>query len=179
MCVFCPLLLQFSDLRSLYGLSGLTSLVLDCNEVTSHSVFPSMPNLKILWLNKNRITNLSIFIENAATNFPRLQQLSMMNNPAAPSYFNGGSWQDYQDFRWMTYYKSLSLYYWLLHFYYNLGYCYLKFVYYCLKFGYCCLKFVYYCLKFGYYCLICILLSKICILLSKIWILLSNLDTTV
>lgn len=88
-----------SDLRSLYGMSGLTSLVLDCNEVTSHSVFPSIPTLQVLWLNKNKISNLSLFLESIALLFPRLAQLSMMNNPAAPSYFNGGSKQDYLDYR--------------------------------------------------------------------------------
>ena len=92
-------LFPISDLRSLYGLSGLTSLVLDCNEVTSHSVFPSIPNLQVLWLNKNKISNLSLFLESAILLFPRLRQLSMMNNPAAPSYFNGGSKQDYLDYR--------------------------------------------------------------------------------
>lgn len=80
-------------------MSGLTSLVLDSNEVTSHSVFPSIPNLQILWLNKNNISNLSMFMENVGVLFPRLRQLSMMNNPAAPSYFNGGSKQDYLDYR--------------------------------------------------------------------------------
>ena len=88
-----------SDLHSLHGLSGLTSLVLDSNEITSHSVFPKIPKLQVLWLNKNKIANLSLFIENVAVLFPHLRQLSMMNNPAAPSYFNGGSRQDYQDYR--------------------------------------------------------------------------------
>ena len=31
--------------------------------------------------------------------FPELCQLSMMNNPAAPSFFNGGSKQEYEDYR--------------------------------------------------------------------------------
>ena len=89
----------YRDLRSLYGLSGLKSLVLDCNEVTSHTVFPTMLNLQILWLNKNNITNLSVFTETISSHFPNLRQMSMMNNPAAPSYFNGGTKQEYQDFR--------------------------------------------------------------------------------
>lgn len=32
--------------------------------------------------------------------FPKLTTLSMMNNPAAPSYFNGGSLSDYKDYRY-------------------------------------------------------------------------------
>lgn len=88
-----------SDLRSLYGLSGLTSLVLDCNEVTSHTTFPAMPHLEVLWVNKNKIVNLSIFVESISPLFPNLRQLCMMNNPAAPSYFNGGSKQEYLDYR--------------------------------------------------------------------------------
>ena len=83
----------------MFGLSDMTSLILDSNQITSHTVFPPLPKLKILWVNKNKISNLSVFMESVATNFPELKQLCMMNNPAAPSYFNGGSRQEYQDYR--------------------------------------------------------------------------------
>ena len=87
------------DLRSLFGLSEMRTLILDNNQITSHTVFPPLPKLKILWVNKNSISNLSVFMESVATNFPELEQLCMMNNPAAPSYFNGGSRQEYLDYR--------------------------------------------------------------------------------
>lgn len=58
-----------------------------------------MPKLQTLWVNKNSITNLSIFIEKVASSFPDLRYLSMLDNAAAPSYFNGGSKQEYEDYR--------------------------------------------------------------------------------
>ena len=87
------------DLRSLFELTNLTGLILDSNNIASHVVLPSLPKLELLWVNHNKISNLSIFIESVATHFPNLVQLSMMDNPAAPSYFNGGSKQEYHDFR--------------------------------------------------------------------------------
>ena len=39
------------------------------------------------------------FIATIANSFPRLRYLSMMNNPAAPSYFNGGAYHQYIDYR--------------------------------------------------------------------------------
>ena len=85
----------------MFGLSAMTSLILDNNKITSHTVFPPLPKLQILYVNKNNISNLSVFMESVATNFPELKQLCMMNNPAAPSYFNGGSKQEYLDYRYV------------------------------------------------------------------------------
>ena len=59
-----------------------------------------MPKLQVLWVNKNSITNLSIFIEKVASSFPDLRYLAMLDNAAAPSYFNGGSKQEYEDYRY-------------------------------------------------------------------------------
>lgn len=41
----------------------------------------------------------ALFIDNLAESCPNIEQLCMMNNPAAPSFFNGGSYMQYQDFR--------------------------------------------------------------------------------
>lgn len=87
------------DLRSLDGLSSLRTLVLDDNLLQSHVVFPLLPCLEHLWVNKNNIVNLPVFIEAVAEAFPCLKHLSMMNNLAAPSYFNGGSVESYRDYR--------------------------------------------------------------------------------
>ena len=87
------------DLRCLRGLDRLTTLNLDSNRLHSHAQFPRLPNLRVLWVNKNDISNLSLFVENLAVSCPRLSHLSMMNNAAAPSYFNGGSRQEYYDYR--------------------------------------------------------------------------------
>lgn len=90
---------QFSDFRFLEKLPNLHTLIIDCNELQSHTKFYPCPNLHTLWLNKNRVSNLTIFVETLLKNFPKLQFLSMMNNPAAPSYFNGGTYQQFQDYR--------------------------------------------------------------------------------
>ena len=88
-----------SDLRSLRGFTGLGTLILDRNKITSHVVLPPLPQLEVLWVNHNRIANLAIFVEAVGNAFPHLKHLSMMDNEAAPSYFNGGSKEDYHDYR--------------------------------------------------------------------------------
>jgi hypothetical protein len=55
--------------------------------------------LHTLWINHNQIMNLSVFIQALTTHCPQLKYLSMMNNPAAPSFFNGGSYKQYVDYR--------------------------------------------------------------------------------
>ncbi|XP_041041254.1 leucine-rich melanocyte differentiation-associated protein [Carcharodon carcharias] len=87
------------NLSQLGELKKLTTLILDGNNFTSHVKFAYMPRLSTLWINKNKITNLAIFIAELAKNFPQIRILSMMNNEAAPSYFNGGSLEDYIDYR--------------------------------------------------------------------------------
>uniref|UniRef100_UPI00398F0D11 leucine-rich melanocyte differentiation-associated protein n=1 Tax=Pristiophorus japonicus TaxID=55135 RepID=UPI00398F0D11 len=87
------------NLSQLGELKKLTTFILDGNSFTSHIKFAYMPSLTTLWINKNKITNLAIFAAEIAKNFPQIRILSMMNNEAAPSYFNGGSLQDYVDYR--------------------------------------------------------------------------------
>ncbi|KAJ4936732.1 hypothetical protein JOQ06_001318 [Pogonophryne albipinna] len=55
-------------------LEKLSTLILDCNNYTSHIKFPFMASVTTVIL-------------------------SMMNNEAAPSYFNGGSLTQYTDYR--------------------------------------------------------------------------------
>lgn len=74
--------------------------MLDNNSVTSHTSFPYLPSLELLWVNGNKITNLALFIDKISTQFPNLRYLSMMKNDAAPSYFNGGTRQQYLDYRY-------------------------------------------------------------------------------
>ncbi|KAL5469354.1 hypothetical protein EMCRGX_G030604 [Ephydatia muelleri] len=90
---------NFSDLRALREFTGLGTLILDRNNITSHVVFPSLPQLEVLWVNHNKIANLALFIQTISSSFPNLKNLSMMDNEAAPSYFNGGSKQEYLDYR--------------------------------------------------------------------------------
>ncbi|XP_053357435.1 probable U2 small nuclear ribonucleoprotein A' isoform X1 [Clarias gariepinus] len=65
----------------------------------THVKFPYMPSLTTLWINKNKISNLPIIVEEIRCKFPNVKILSMMNNEAAPSYFNGGSLTQYADYR--------------------------------------------------------------------------------
>ncbi|CAB1351711.1 unnamed protein product [Coregonus sp. 'balchen'] len=77
----------------------LSTLILDCNSYSSHVKFPYMPSVTTVWINKNKISNLPIFVEEIRCKFPNIKILSMMNNEAAPSYFNGGSLPQYIDYR--------------------------------------------------------------------------------
>ncbi|XP_019955750.2 leucine-rich melanocyte differentiation-associated protein [Paralichthys olivaceus] len=80
-------------------LEKLSTLILDCNKYTSHVKFPYMPSVTTVCINKNQINNLPVFVEEIRRKFPNLKILSMMNNEAAPSYFNGGSLTQYKDYR--------------------------------------------------------------------------------
>ena len=84
-----------SDLRFLFSFTNLKTLILDKNLIQSNIKLPFLPNLETLWLNHNKIENLAIFIENLVQSCPNLVYLSMINNKAAPSYFNGGSLAEY------------------------------------------------------------------------------------
>uniref|UniRef100_A0A672NIR2 U2A'/phosphoprotein 32 family A C-terminal domain-containing protein n=1 Tax=Sinocyclocheilus grahami TaxID=75366 RepID=A0A672NIR2_SINGR len=81
------------------SLEKLGTLILDCNNYSAHVKFPYMPSLTTLWINKNKISNLPIIVEEICCKFPNIKILSMMNNEAAPSYFNGGSFTQYMDYR--------------------------------------------------------------------------------
>uniref|UniRef100_A0A8C1JJ63 Uncharacterized protein n=1 Tax=Cyprinus carpio TaxID=7962 RepID=A0A8C1JJ63_CYPCA len=85
--------------NSLDDLEKLSTLILDCNNYSAHVKFPYMPSLTTLWINKNKISNLPIIVEEICCKFPNIKILSMMNNEAAPSYFNGGSLTQYMDYR--------------------------------------------------------------------------------
>ncbi|KAF7649533.1 hypothetical protein LDENG_00139970 [Lucifuga dentata] len=80
-------------------LEKLSTLILDGNNYTSHVKFPYMPSIAAVCINKNKIDNLPVFVEEIRQKFPNIKILSMMNNEAAPSYFNGGSLMQYKDYR--------------------------------------------------------------------------------
>jgi len=87
------------DFRFLNEFPSLKSLILDKNKIQSKILMPFMPNLETLWVNHNKIENLSIFIEHLRESAPNLHYLSMLNNAAAPSFFNGGSLIEYNEYR--------------------------------------------------------------------------------
>uniref|UniRef100_A0A3B3D3M6 U2A'/phosphoprotein 32 family A C-terminal domain-containing protein n=1 Tax=Oryzias melastigma TaxID=30732 RepID=A0A3B3D3M6_ORYME len=80
-------------------LEKLSTLILDSNNYTSHVKFPYMPSVTTVCINKNKINNLPLFVEEIRRKFPSIRILSMMNNEAAPSYFNGGSLTQHIDYR--------------------------------------------------------------------------------
>ncbi|XP_052786624.1 leucine-rich melanocyte differentiation-associated protein-like isoform X2 [Mya arenaria] len=90
---------RISDLRFLSEYTSLQSLVLDHNQLTPHLKMPEMPLLHTFWVNHNNIENLGVFIGTLAKRCPNLRYLSMMNNTAAPSYFNDGTYEQYTDYR--------------------------------------------------------------------------------
>ncbi|KAK0140965.1 Leucine-rich melanocyte differentiation-associated protein [Merluccius polli] len=91
--------LEALDLSYNLLLERLRTLILDCNHYTSHVKFPFMPSVTVVCINKNKINNLPVFVEEIRRKFPNIKILSMMNNEAAPSYFNGGSLTQYEDYR--------------------------------------------------------------------------------
>ncbi|RVE60116.1 hypothetical protein OJAV_G00177710 [Oryzias javanicus] len=80
-------------------LEKLSTLILDSNNYSSHVKFPYMPSVTTVCINKNKINNLPLFVEEIRRKFPSIRILSMMNNEAAPSYFNGGSLTQHIDYR--------------------------------------------------------------------------------
>ncbi|XP_049798838.1 leucine-rich melanocyte differentiation-associated protein-like [Schistocerca nitens] len=82
---------KFKNLDFLSEFRNLTSLILDRNKLDSDTILPHLPNLLLLWLNYSKVDELFPFIRNLQRSFPNLRFLSMLGNPAAPSYLNGGT----------------------------------------------------------------------------------------
>ena len=93
---------NFKELHSLEKFRNLHTAILDSNAIASNTVFPRLPNLKLISLNDNKIDNLTLFISRLCEDVPGLRFLSMMKNDAAPSYFNGGTKQENQDYRYFV-----------------------------------------------------------------------------
>jgi hypothetical protein len=89
----------FSDIDFIVYFELLDTLILDHNLIDSFANLPLAPRLRTLWLNFNQIHTIHPFSENVARAFPGLRYLSMMGNPAAPSFLNGGTFHDYVVYR--------------------------------------------------------------------------------
>ncbi|KAI6660571.1 Leucine-rich repeat-containing protein [Oopsacas minuta] len=90
---------QITNIAKLDGYDNIHTLILDSNKFNSHSSLPKMHSLTYLSLVDNKIGNLAIFIDKIADKVPNLKYLNLLKNPAAPNYFNGGSADDYKDYR--------------------------------------------------------------------------------
>lgn len=87
------------NLQPLRYFKNLETLILDGNQITCHTKFPKLPNLYYLWVNKNDIDNLALFIDKLVIACPELRHLSMLGNDACPNYLNGGTPKQYRDYR--------------------------------------------------------------------------------
>lgn len=54
-------------------LQKLSTLILDGNHYTSHIKFPYMPSVTTLYINKNRLNNLPVFVEEIRRKFPNIK----------------------------------------------------------------------------------------------------------
>ncbi|KAI3389973.1 hypothetical protein SNEBB_010335 [Seison nebaliae] len=88
---------------------NLRELIMDRCEIDSIDNFPPLNELEILWINHNKITNLLCLISNIEKKFPHLNYLSMIDNPASPSYFNNNSYQVHKDYRQFVIYRLPNL----------------------------------------------------------------------
>ena len=74
----------------------LSCLILDNNRIVADQSCTPVPSLRTLSVNNNEIEELGVFIEHIATIFPNLRHLSMLRNPAVPSPFIEGAYQEYR-----------------------------------------------------------------------------------
>ncbi|XP_063706011.1 uncharacterized protein LOC134835086 [Culicoides brevitarsis] len=72
---------KIRDLSILSRFTRLNSLILDYNKEMDLQTFPRLPNLRLLWLNNCNIMNLSCWITKIRENCPKIQFLSIMENP--------------------------------------------------------------------------------------------------
>ncbi|XP_069691555.1 leucine-rich melanocyte differentiation-associated protein isoform X2 [Periplaneta americana] len=96
--------LSFNCLTTLRGVekfSNLEELVLDNNNLSDSLLMPELPNLQILSLNKNNISNLELLLTKIAHNLPSLYYLSLLGNVACPNQLSDidKDEEDYQRYR--------------------------------------------------------------------------------
>lgn len=90
---------HISDCAFLGGFDRIEFLNLDDNQLTAHSSLPVMPYLHTLTVNKNNIQNLHLWLATVGSCVPNVRHLSMLANEACPNFFNGGTAQQYKEYR--------------------------------------------------------------------------------
>lgn len=88
----------FRKIQNLDKFQNLKSLVLDNNEITDLSGFPSLENLETLWLNGNNLDDIENVVRNLQK-LPALKHLSLLKNPCCPNEFTGNDVNDYKLYR--------------------------------------------------------------------------------
>jgi len=101
---------EISSGKGFEGLTKLHTLILDKNSIKSLSDFPIMKSVETLWLNNNEISQLKPLMDVLEKNFPNLNYLSMLKNPACPNmYFSDGEAEAYQRYRYYVIFRLRSL----------------------------------------------------------------------
>jgi len=90
---------EFKDFTFLTDLKNLTTLICDHNPINSFTEFPFLPNLECFWLNFCKVNVLYPWIRNLSHSCPKLKFLSLMGNPGVPSFFNGATEDECQEYR--------------------------------------------------------------------------------
>jgi len=96
------LTITFCLLKSVSHLENFQKLVLlnlDSNCIEDDNSFPVIPTLETLWLNSNKISRLSILLNQIEHCFPNLKYLSLLKNPCCPNYLVGKGMEDYKKYR--------------------------------------------------------------------------------
>ena len=96
--------LSHNQLQWLHGLENfiqLEELVADNNEIFDKTEFPSIPTLKTLSLNNNKLVNLKSIVSKIVKAYPSLTYLSLLGNKACPMEFSDPDSKpvDYQRYR--------------------------------------------------------------------------------
>eukprot|EP00038_Savillea_parva_P013012 m.208375 g.208375 ORF g.208375 m.208375 type:complete len:984 (-) comp24124_c0_seq1:34-2985(-) len=91
----------FHDLSALSAFVCLESLVVDYNPLGDADLpnLPSLPGLKTLSLNHNKIHSLLAFVGFANVKYPGLTFISLLGNPCCPSPVSGGTEEAYTTYR--------------------------------------------------------------------------------
>ncbi|XP_031334930.1 leucine-rich melanocyte differentiation-associated protein-like isoform X1 [Photinus pyralis] len=90
---------EFDNIDFAGEFKQLTMFICDHNNITSTTHIPYMPQLELLWMNHCKIAELYPWAKRLQQACPNLRHLSLMGNPAAPSYLNGGTFYEYLQYR--------------------------------------------------------------------------------
>ncbi|CAG4933889.1 unnamed protein product [Parnassius apollo] len=100
---------KITNLDAVVHFKHLTYLIADANPITEHCAIPPLPKLQLLWLNHCKISSLYPWAGKLKETCPNLEHISLMGNAAAPSYFNGGTFYEYLQYRLFVISKFPSL----------------------------------------------------------------------
>lgn len=95
---------ELTTLRNVEAFRVLSELILDNNSLGDDVAFPQISTLKLLSLNKNRISDTEKFLVQVKESFPNLSFLSLLGNEACPNELVLKDESDYQRYRYFVLY---------------------------------------------------------------------------